>query len=259
MAHQQTSETRSHILVVEDDSVIGAFVQTALEHEGFRADLVKDGESAIKRVDAFSPSLVLLDLMLPGMGGLEVRQALRRRAQYIPIIMLTAKDDNLDEIVGLEMGADDDITKLFKIRELLARVCALLRLVQHSKNSGWHVFQFGSLEINLESRTVRCEGKLLNLTPKEFELLALLASNPRRVSGRETLLEKIWGYDYAGETPTVDVHIQRLRQKIEPNPAEPHFLVTVMKRHCGAGRWGLWQAKQTAWRGWWRTCLAFPG
>ncbi len=227
MVHQQISETRSYILVVEDDSAIGAFVQTALEREGFRVELVKDGESAIKRVDAFSPSLVLLDLMLPGMSGLEVCQALRRSTQYIPIIMLTAKDDDVDKIVGLEMGADDYITKPFKIRELLARVRALLRLVQNSKNPNLRALQFGFLEINLESRTVRCEGKLLTLTPKEFELLALLASNPRRVFGRETLLEKIWGYDYAGETRTVDVHIQRLRQKIEPNPAEPHFLVTV--------------------------------
>lgn len=220
-------ETRSSILIVEDDPAIGAFVQTALEREGFRVELVKDGESAIQRVDSFSPNLILLDLMLPGMGGLEVCQVLRRSTQYIPIIMLTAKDDDVDKIVGLEMGADDYITKPFKIRELLARVRALLRLVQHSKRPSSRVLQFGSLEINSESRTVRREGKLLNLTPKEFELLALLASNPRRVFGRETLLEKVWGYDYAGETRTVDVHIQRLRQKIEANPAEPRFLITV--------------------------------
>lgn len=222
-----TPESRPSILIVEDDPAIGAFVQTALEREGFRVELVKDGESAIQRVDSFSPNLILLDLMLPGMGGLEVCQALRRSAQYIPIIMLTAKDDDVDKIVGLEMGADDYITKPFKIRELLARVRALLRLVQRSKNPNSRALQFGSLEINIESRTVRREGKLLNLTPKEFELLALLASNPRRVFGRETLLEKVWGYDYAGETRTVDVHIQRLRQKIESNPAEPRFLVTV--------------------------------
>jgi DNA-binding response OmpR family regulator len=216
-----------NILIVEDDPAIGAFVQTALEREGFKAELVKDGEEALERVDSFLPNLILLDLMLPGMGGLEVCQALRRRAQYIPIIMLTAKDDDVDKIVGLEMGADDYITKPFKIRELLARVRALLRLVQRSKNPSSRALQFGSLEINSESRTVKRDGKPLTLTPKEFELLALLASNPRRVFGRETLLEKVWGYDYAGETRTVDVHIQRLRQKIEANPAEPRFLVTV--------------------------------
>lgn len=220
-------ESRLFILIVEDDPAIGAFVQTALDREGFDVELVKRGEAALARVEITSPDLILLDLMLPGLDGLQVCQALRRRTQYIPIIMLTAKDDDVDKIVGLEMGADDYITKPFKIRELLARVRALLRLVQHSKNPASRAYRFGSLEINVESRTVRRDGKLLNLTPKEFELLALLASNPRRVFGRETLLEKVWGYDYAGETRTVDVHIQRLRQKIETDPAEPRLLVTV--------------------------------
>lgn len=220
-------EPRRRVLIVEDDPAIGAFVQTALEREGFEVELVKDGESALKQVEAFAPHLILLDLMLPHMGGLEVCQALRRRAQYIPIIMLTAKDDDVDKIVGLEMGADDYITKPFKIRELLARVRALLRLVQHSQNPSSRTLEFSSLEINIESRTVRRAGKPLNLTPKEFELLALLASHPRRVFGRETLLEKVWGYNYAGETRTVDVHIQRLRQKIETDPTQPRFLVTV--------------------------------
>lgn len=221
------SEIQPFVLIVEDDPAIGAFVQTALEREGFGVELVKDGEAALQRVNSVAPHLILLDWMLPGMGGLEVCQALRRRAQYIPIIMLTAKDDDVDKIVGLEMGADDYITKPFKIRELLARVRALLRLVQQAKNPSSRALRFGSLEINLESRTVMREGRSLNLTPKEFELLALLVSHPRRVFGRETLLEKVWGYDYAGETRTVDVHMQRLRQKIEPNPAEPRFLVTV--------------------------------
>jgi DNA-binding response OmpR family regulator len=155
-----TPESRPSILIVEDDPAIGAFVQTALEREGFKAELVKDGEEALERVDSFLPNLILLDLMLPGMGGLEVCQALRRRAQYSPIIMLTAKDDDVDKIVGLEMGADDYITKPFKIRELLARVRALLRLVRHSKNPSSRVLQFGSLEINSESRTVRREQYL---------------------------------------------------------------------------------------------------
>ncbi len=221
-------ESHPFILIVEDDPAIGAFVQTALEREGFEVELVKRGEAAIERVEITSPDLILLDLMLPGgLDGLQVCRALRRRSQYIPIIMLTAKDDDVDKVVGLEMGADDYITKPFKIRELLARVRALLRLVQHSKNPASRAYRFGSLEINVESRTVRRDGKLLNLTPKEFELLALLASSPRRVFGRETLLEKVWGYDYAGETRTVDVHIQRLRQKIETDPAEPRLLVTV--------------------------------
>lgn len=219
--------SQSRILIVEDDPAIGAFVQTALEREGFGVELVKRGDTAQERVESFSPDLILLDLMLPGLDGLQVCQALRRRSQYIPIVMLTAKDDDVDKIVGLEIGADDYITKPFKIRELLARVRALLRLVQHSAGPGSRALHFGSLEINIEGRTVNRDGKPLNLTPKEFELLALLVSNPRRVYGRETLLEKVWGYDYAGETRTVDVHIQRLRQKIETNPSEPSFLLTV--------------------------------
>lgn len=220
-------ESRPFILIVEDDPAISAFVQTALERERFGVELVKDGEAAIKRIDSFSPNLILLDLMLPGMDGLQVCQALRRRAQYIPIIMLTARDDEVDKIVGFELGADDYITKPFKIRELLARIRALLRLVQRSADSSARLLRFNSLEINIEGRTVKRNGRPLRLTPKEFELLALLASHPRRVFGRETLLEKVWGYDYAGETRTVDVHIQRLRQKIETNPAEPRLLVTV--------------------------------
>jgi DNA-binding response OmpR family regulator len=215
------------ILIVEDDPAIGAFVQTALEREGFDTELVKRGDAALERAESFFPDLILLDLMLPGVDGLQVCQALRRRAQYIPIIMLTAKDDDVDKIVGLEIGADDYITKPFKIRELLARIRALLRLVQRSTNPGTRVLRFDSLEINIEGRVVTRDGQPVNLTPKEFELLALLVSNPRRVFGRETLLEKVWGYDYAGETRTVDVHIQRLRQKIEPDPGEPRFLVTV--------------------------------
>lgn len=219
--------TPPRILIVEDDPAIAAFVQTALEREGFETEMVQRGDTALARVQARTPDLLLLDLMLPGLDGLQVCQALRRRSQYIPIIMLTAKDDDVDKIVGLEMGADDYITKPFKLRELLARIRALLRLVQHSAGSDSRSLRYGSLEINIESRTVTRDGRLVSLSPKEFDLLALLASKPRRVFGRETLLEKVWGYDYAGETRTVDVHIQRLRQKIEADPHEPRFLVTV--------------------------------
>lgn len=219
--------TLQRILIVEDDLAIAAFVQTALEREGFETEMVRRGDTALASVETVPPDLILLDLMLPGLDGLQVCQALRRRPQYIPLIMLTAKDDDVDKIVGLEMGADDYITKPFKMRELLARIRALLRLVQRSAGSTSRSLIYGPLEINLEGRTVRRDGQLVSLSPKEFDLLALLASNLRRVFGRETLLEKVWGYDYAGETRTVDVHIQRLRQKIEPDPHQPRFLVTV--------------------------------
>jgi DNA-binding response OmpR family regulator len=215
------------ILIVEDDPAIAAFVQTALEREGFAAEVAEDGEKALARAEAAPPDLILLDLMLPGLDGLQVCQAIRRRSAYIPVIMLTAKDDDVDKIVGLEIGADDYITKPFKTRELIARVRAILRLIHRSAESASRCLRFGALEINLDGRTVTREGQLIGLTPKEFDLLALLASNPGRVFGRDTLLEKVWGYDYAGESRTVDVHVQRLRQKIEPNPSEPQFLVTV--------------------------------
>jgi two-component system response regulator RegX3 len=215
------------ILIVEDDPAIAAFVQTALEREGFAAELAENGEKALARAEAAPPDLVLLDLMLPGMDGLQVCLALRRRPQYIPIIMLTAKDDDVDRIVGLEIGADDYVTKPFKTRELIARVRAILRLMRHSAAADAQRLRSGPLEIDLDARTVALEGRPVGLTPKEFDLLALLAANPNHVFGRETLLERVWGYDYAGESRTVDVHIQRLRQKIEPDPHEPRFLVTV--------------------------------
>jgi DNA-binding response OmpR family regulator len=215
------------ILIVDDDPAIAAFVQTALERDGFETELVRRGDTALARIEAARPDLILLDLMLPGLDGLQVCQALRRRPHYIPIIMLTAKDDDIDKIVGLEIGADDYITKPFKMRELLARIRALLRLVQHSAGATSRTLSYGPLEINLEGRSVKRDGQFVSLTPKEFDLLVLLASNPRRVFGRETLLEKVWGYNYMGESRTVDVHIQRLRQKIEPDSGRPRFLVTV--------------------------------
>ena len=215
------------ILIVEDDPAIAAFVQTALEREGFAAEVVQRGETALERAEAAPPDLILLDLMLPGLDGLQVCQALRHRPAYIPIIMLTAKDDDVDKIVGLEIGADDYITKPFKTRELIARVRALLRLVNRASGPAPRGLRFGPLEIDLDGRAVMLAGQPVSLTPKEFDLLALLASHPNRVFGRDTLLEKVWGYDYFGESRTVDVHIQRLRQKIEPDPHVPQFLVTV--------------------------------
>ena len=215
------------IMIVEDDPAIADFVQTALKREGFETELVKRGDLVLARVEASPPDLILLDLMLPGMDGLDVCKTLRLRSQYIPIIMLTAKDDEVDKIVGLEIGADDYITKPFKIRELIARIRAHLRLAQHATHSVSHVLRFDSLEIDIDGRTVSREGQIINLSPKEFDLLALLASNPRRVYERETLLRNVWGYEYMGESRTVDVHIQRLRQKIETDPSEPRFLTTV--------------------------------
>lgn len=223
----ETDVQSQQILIVEDDPAIAAFVQTALEREGYRVDAAASGEDALARLDRLSPDLILLDRMLPGMDGLQVCQAIRRRPVYIPIIMLTVKDEEVDKIVGLEVGADDYITKPFKVRELLARVRAILRLANRPAGAAPPRVRFGDLEIDPEGRTVTLGGDPVNLTPKEFDLLHLLASHPGRVFGRDMLLERLWGYNTEVETRTVDVHIQRLREKIDPDPNMPRFLVTV--------------------------------
>jgi two-component system response regulator RegX3 len=217
-----------HILLVEDEEAIAAFVQTALEQEGYAVRVAGDGTAALDQIEAEPPDLILLDLMLPTLGGLEVCRVVRARRDYIPIIMLTAKSEEVDKIVGLELGADDYITKPFNARELLARVRAVLRLArQAGGRSPGKTLCAGSLEIDLEGRTVCVGNRSVHLPPKEFDLLTTLARQPGRVFGREMLLERVWGYDYLGESRTVDVHIQRLRGKIEPDPAHPRYLLTV--------------------------------
>jgi DNA-binding response OmpR family regulator len=216
------------VLIVEDEKAIAAFVQTALERDGFDAKSVGDGLGALQALDSFRPDLILLDLGLPGMDGLQVCQAIRSREHYTPIIMLTARADDVDKIVGLEVGADDYVTKPFNARELVARVRALLRLVHHSAGRRPEAaVRFGAVEIDLDGRQVTKDGLPVELTPKEFDLLALLARNPGRVYGRDTLLEQVWGYDFAGDSRTVDVHIQRLRRKLEENPRVPRYLLSV--------------------------------
>jgi DNA-binding response OmpR family regulator len=219
----------ARILLVEDDEAIAAFVATALEREGYSVTCVRTGQEALSYMRHAVPDLVLLDLMLPGdVDGLQVCQAVRRGETYIPIIMVTAKDEDVDKIVGLEMGADDYITKPFNTRELLARVRAVLRLVRGGGGVHHHErLHIGSLEIDLAGREVRVESRPVPLTPKEFDLLVVLARSPGRVFGRETLLQQVWGYDYLGDSRTVDVHVQRLRRKIEPDPANPRYLLTV--------------------------------
>ncbi|MFZ5918576.1 MAG: response regulator [Chloroflexota bacterium] len=216
------------ILVVEDEKAIAAFVQTALEQAGFGVRLAHDGLAALAQVEAKPPDLILLDLMLPGIDGLEVCRRVRSARVYVPIIMLTARSDDVDKIVGLEMGADDYITKPFNARELVARVRAVLRLAQRSgAPPPRDVLQIGQLIIDRAARSVTVAGQEIELAPKEFDLLATLAWERGRVFGREMLLERVWGYDYVGESRTVDVHIQRLRRKIEPDPANPCYLLTA--------------------------------
>ena len=219
----------AQILVVEDDDAIAAFVATALEREGYAVAWAQTGQEALSCVQDDAPDLVLLDLMLPGdMDGLQVCREIRRDATYIPIIIVTAKDEDVDKVVGLELGADDYITKPFNTRELLARVRAVLRLA-HSGREAHHRerLRIGSLEIDLTGREVRVAGSPVTLPPKEFDLLVTLARDRGRVFGRETLLQKVWGYDYLGDSRTVDVHVQRLRSKLEPDPRHPRYLLTV--------------------------------
>jgi len=216
------------ILLVEDEAAIAAFVQTALEREGFAVEVVEDGQQALARVSHALLDLIILDLMLPGMDGLEVCRAVRRMPTYVPIIMLTARNEDMDKVVGLELGADDYITKPFNTHELIARVRAVLRLARgRAAMEEPDRLRIGQLEIDLTGRTVTVGGQPVELTPKEFDLLVLLASHPGRVFGRETLLEKVWGYAYLGDSRTVDVHIQRLRRKLEEDPPHPRYLLTV--------------------------------
>jgi len=219
------------ITIIEDDKAIAAFLQTILEREGFVTNVLQNGRLALNHVQNHPPDLILLDLMLPGMDGLEFCKAIRRSFTYIPIIMVTAKDEDVDKIVGLELGADDYITKPFKGRELLARVRAVLRLAQSRGEAAKNSLRYGELEIDINGRSVTRAHQPIKLTPKEFDLLALMAANPGRVFGRDMLLDRIWGYDYGGESRTVDVHIQRLRQKIESDSHNPVYLVTV--HHIG--------------------------
>ena len=220
----------SQILLVEDEESIASFIMTALEREGFGVTHAGSGETALSMIAEKRPDLLLLDIMLPGMDGLDVCRRVRALANYLPIIMLTAKGDEIDRVVGLELGADDYVSKPFSARELIARIRAVLRLAQEggeAKASVGRILVDDRLAIDTNGRTTTIEGGVVDLTPKEFDLLALLAENRGKVLGRETLLEKVWGFDYLGESRTVDVHIQRLRKKIEEDPQNPKYILTV--------------------------------
>jgi DNA-binding response OmpR family regulator len=217
----------ARVLVVEDDATVAEVVVRYLEREGFQVESVGDGREALERAGRFLPDLVVLDLMLPGLDGLEVCRRLRAVAP-IPVIMLTARGEESDRVLGLELGADDYVAKPFSPRELTARVKSVLRRAQGPLApvdvNGVHAM--GDLEIDLGAREVRRGGEPVTLTAREFELLAFLVRHPRRVFRREELLEYVWGYTY-GDTSTVTVHIRRLREKIEPEPSEPKNIQTV--------------------------------
>jgi DNA-binding response OmpR family regulator len=216
------------IMVVEDDPAIQRSLKALLGAEGYEVVVTADGAEAVQMATTELPDLILLDVVLPGLNGLQVCQQIRARI-YTPIIMLTAKSDELDKVLGLEMGADDYVTKPFSPRELLARVRAHLRrtnVYEHGDAEGGPI-EVGAIAIDEAAREVTVDGKLVQLTPKEFDLLLVLAANAGRVLERDTLLEKVWGESLYLDSRTLDVHIRRLRLKVEPEPSDPRFIVTV--------------------------------
>jgi DNA-binding response OmpR family regulator len=221
----------SKILVVEDDNTLRETLQYNLEKEGYTVMLASDGGEALDQARAGRPDLMLLDLMLPVVSGLEVCRILRSEMQ-LPVIMLTAKTEEVDKVVGLEMGADDYVTKPFSMRELQARIKAVLRRSGEKKQgqaegTGEKFLQAGKIKIDTIRHSVYRNGDPVELNPKEFELLAYLVSNKGQVMGREQILRKVWGYEYIGNDRTVDVHMRWLRQKLEDDAENPQHLVTV--------------------------------
>ncbi|NSL51269.1 response regulator transcription factor [Calidifontibacillus erzurumensis] len=221
------------ILVVDDEQSIVTLLRYNLEQAGFRVKTAMDGETGLKIAIEESPDLVILDLMLPKLDGIEVCKRLRQRKVFIPILMLTAKDDEFDKVLGLELGADDYMTKPFSPREVIARIKAILRrTVITEEHTALDInaskkLKIGDLEILPEQYEAFFEGQQLELTPKEFELLVYLAQNKGRVMTRDQLLSAVWNYDFVGDTRIVDVHISHLRDKIEKNTKKPTYIKTI--------------------------------
>lgn len=213
------------MLTVEDDERIRSAVKLALEDEGWTVDEAESGEAAIELFNRNSPDVVLIDIMLPGIDGFELCRTLRRTSA-VPIVMVTARNDTHDIVAGLEAGADDYLTKPFAAKELSARIRALLRRIRPSTTRRTHMV-FGELVLSPEEGKVTRSGVEIHLTKTEFRLLCELAENAGKVFSRENLLDRVWGYDYFGDGRLVDVHIRRLRTKIEADPANPRYVVTV--------------------------------
>ena len=215
------------VLVVDDEKLIVKGIRFSLEQEGMEVTCAYDGEEALEAAKNTEFDIILLDIMLPKLTGLEVCQQIREFSN-VPIIMLTAKDNDMDKIMGLEYGADDYITKPFNILEVKARIKAIMRRTSRRDReaSGAKTVVNGDLKLDCDSRRVYIAGREVNLTAREFDLLELLALNPNKVYSRENLLKLVWGNDYPGDVRTVDVHIRRLREKIESNPSEPKYVHT---------------------------------
>ena len=216
----------SKILVVDDEKLIVKGIKFSLEQEGWEVDVAYDGEEALNLALSKEYDVILLDVMLPIFDGLEVCRQIRATSN-VPIIMLTAKGEDMDKIMGLEYGADDYVTKPFNILELKARIKAILRrTAQNNTKQTKKMIEIEGLRLEINSRRVFINNEEINLTAKEFDMLALLANSPGKVYSRDQLLDTIWGYDYPGDVRTVDVHVRRLREKIEPNPGQPEYIHT---------------------------------
>ncbi|CAB4670506.1 unannotated protein [freshwater metagenome] len=216
----------TRILVVEDEVSFSEALAYLLTKEGFEVSVAENGADAITAFARNGADLVLLDLMLPGLSGIEVCKQIRSYSQ-VPIIMLTAKDDEVDKVVGLEIGADDYVTKPYKSRELVARIRAVLRRQGNSEEVSENVLTAGGVSMDVERHLVSVRGNNVSLPLKEFELLEMLLRNAGRVLTRGQLIDRIWGSNYVGDTKTLDVHIKRIRAKIEEDPAEPTIITTV--------------------------------
>jgi two-component system response regulator RegX3 len=216
----------TRILVVEDEVSFSDPLSYLLRKEGYEVAVAETGPEALADFDRAGADLVLLDLMLPGLSGTEVCRALRQRSA-VPVIMLTAKDSEIDKVVGLEIGADDYVTKPYSSRELLARIKAVLRRLSEPEDLLPTTIEAGPVRMDVERHIVTVAGRPTQLPLKEFELLELLLANAGRVLTRETLIDRVWGTDYVGDTKTLDVHVKRLRAKVEPDPSNPVRIVTI--------------------------------
>jgi two-component system response regulator RegX3 len=216
------------VLLVEDEDSFVEALSIGLRREGFAIQVARDGAQALELFDAVDPDLVLLDVMLPKVSGIDVCRQLRKRSQ-VPIIMVTAKGAEIDTVVGLEVGADDYVTKPYRLRELVARMRAVLRRAPHAHDGGatGEVLEVGDVRLDPARHEVTIRGALAQLPLKEFELLELLLDNAGRVLTRETLIDRVWGADYVGDTKTLDVHVKRLRSKVEDDPSNPVRIVTI--------------------------------
>jgi two-component system, OmpR family, response regulator RegX3 len=216
----------TRILVVEDEESFSDPLSYLLRREGYEVAIADDGPAALDEFDRNGADLVLLDLMLPGLPGTEVCRQLRTRSK-VPVIMLTAKDGEIDKVVGLELGADDYVTKPYSARELVARVRAVLRRGVENEVTGSAAVEAGPVRMDVDRHVVTVNGEAVPMPLKEFELLEMLLRNAGRVLTRMQLIDRVWGSDYVGDTKTLDVHVKRLRGKLEPDPGNPRFLITV--------------------------------